>query len=96
LHNITELVLFQDNDYPPLHLLTIAIAAQYWVRRTLASLRFRQNPIGHVPDFVRTLGNAGIMRDDDDTIPLFMRQSSQDFDQPITVGFVQIAGGFVG
>jgi hypothetical protein len=61
-----------------------------------SGLVFCQNAIGHVPDFVGTLGNAGVMRNDNDTIPPFMRQISQDFDQFIAIGLIQISGGFIG
>ena len=62
----------------------------------MEGLAFCQNTIGHVPDFVRTLGNAGIVADDNDTISLFMCQSAQDFNHFIPIGLIQIAGGFIG
>jgi hypothetical protein len=49
---------------------------------------FCHKSIDHAPYFVATLGNAGIMCDDNDTIPPFMRQLSQDFDQSIAIGLI--------
>ena len=62
----------------------------------LARIRLHKLTVAHRFDFVATVGDVGIVRDEHHGLAVFLREPGQQVENQAGVADVEIAGGLVG